>query len=133
MAELRRRTTKMSEVTAMAKEEDSGVSCLVSERVDNSCEKNFEETESKDEQESSSSEQRTNEEGGLEYVANVDVTIDSDNFQSRDGQNTEDVTEEEDGKKLESDDEDGNEELESEELTATCSLLGLEHAKVCEI
>ena len=121
----------MSEVTAIAKEEDSGVSCLVSERVDNSCEKNFEETESKDEQESSSSEQRTNEEGGLEYVANVDVTIDSDNFQNRDGQNTEDVTEEEDGKKLESDDEDGNEELESEELTATCSLLGLEHAKVC--
>lgn len=120
----------MSEVTAIVKEEDSGVSCLVSERVDNSCEKNFEETESKDEQESSSSEQRTNEEGGLEYVANVDVTIDSDNFQSRDGQNTEDVTEEEDGKKLESDDEDGNEELESEELTATCSLLGLEHAKV---
>lgn len=130
MAELRRRGTKMSEVTAIAKEEDSGVSCLVSEGVDNSCEKNFEETESEDEQESSSSEQRTNEEGGLEYVANVDVTIDSDNFQSRDGQNTEDVTEEEDGQKLESDDEDGNEELESEELTATCSLLGLEHAKV---
>ena len=120
----------MSEATAIGEEEDNVTSCLVSGRVDDCCEKSFEETESKDEQESSSSEQRTNEEGSLEYVANVDVTIDSDNFQSREGQNTEDVTEEEDGKKLESDDEDGKEELESEELTATCSLLGLEHAKV---
>lgn len=130
----------MSEATAIDEEEDSVVSCLVSEMVDSSCEKVFEQTESNDEQESSALEQITNEEASLEFVANVDVTIDSDDFHSnsssrsvcegRQGKNTEDETVEEDGKKLESGDEDGKEELESEELTATCSLLGLEHAKV---
>ena len=133
----------MSEAIAINPEQDDGT-CLVPKSFDNSRD-SLKQTESNDDQDSSTLEQRTNDKAALECLASVDATVDNEDFQSdssnsivcesSEKQGTEEdknkengVTDVEDEEKSESDGEYEHEE--DDEQTATCSLLGLEQAKV---
>lgn len=148
MAELRRRRTKMSEITAVEQEQDESSVLIVESSADNSCDFS-EETDSKGDLESEAkTEQREDEkdvEETLEYVANVDVTVksgdsegDSSSSEGSEGPKVQGTGEEiSEGTSVddvnvqeEEEEENDGEEIEDGEETVTCALLGLEHAKV---
>lgn len=134
----------MSETIAINPEQDDGT-CLVPKSFDNSRD-SLKQTESNDDQDSSTLEQRTNDKAALECLASVDATVDNEDFQSdisnsivcesSEKQGTEEdknkengVTDVEDEENLQESDGEYEHE-EDDEHTATCSLLGLEQAKV---
>lgn len=149
MAELRRRRTKMSEITAVEQEQDESSVLIVESSADNSCDFS-EETDSKGDLESEAKtlEQKEDEkdvEETLEYVANVDVTVKSGDSEgdSSSSEGSEGPKEQGTGEEIsegtsvddvnvqeEEGEENDGEEIEDGEETVTCALLGLEHAKV---
>lgn len=141
MAELRRRRPKMNEITKGEDGQDE-VSYMVLESSDSSSQK----TDSNSELGATTSGPALeNEEPALEYVANVGVTVESRDCQgdalSSTGseapkeQELEDEINEEtsggDENAEEDKSDDGEDNMdEVDDQTVTCSLLGLEHAKV---
>lgn len=141
MAELRRRRTKMNEITKGEDGQDE-VSYMVLESSDSSSQK----TDSNSELGATTSGPALeNEEPALEYVANVGVTVESGDCQgdalsstgseaSKEQELEDEINEETSGgdenaeEDKSDDDEDNMDEVDDQ--TVTCSLLGLEHAKV---
>ena len=149
MAELRRRRTKMSEIrkNELGQEENNGT---VLENSEDSCDFS-EKTDSKDDLEATTSEQREEQKTALEYVANIDVTVKSGDCEDDSSSNAgseglkdiekeinEDTSNEDEKVEEEEDDTDTGEDDEDVytvdgEETVTCALLGLEQAKVMRL